>query len=79
MRLKKFLINTDLNFFFTDNHSTDDTFMILKDLAAKDKRIKVIRFTKILAFRHRYLLGTGNAAGDAAIQIDCDLQKIHQN
>ena len=33
-------------FLFTDNHSTDDTFMILKDLAAKDKRIKVIRFTK---------------------------------
>lgn len=61
-------------FLFTDNHSTDDTFMILEDLAAKDKRIKVIRLTKNFGFQASILTGYQNASGDAAIQIDCDLQ-----
>lgn len=64
----------DFEFVFTDNHSTDGTFDILKDLAAKDGRVRAIRFSRNFGYQKSIFTGYMNAKGAAAIQIDADLQ-----
>jgi glycosyltransferase involved in cell wall biosynthesis len=66
----------DLEFeiIFTDNHSTDSTFERLEQLATRDKRVKVLRFARNFGFNRSILTGYRFARGDAAIQIDCDLE-----
>ncbi len=64
----------EIEFIFTDNHSTDGTFHELTKLAAEDKRVKVIRFNRNYGFQRSLLTAYRHASGDAAIQIDCDLQ-----
>jgi dolichol-phosphate mannosyltransferase len=59
---------------FTDNHSTDATFALLKELAQRDPRVRVIRFARNFGFNRSILAGYRFARGDAAIQIDCDLE-----
>jgi len=64
----------DFEIVFTDNHSQDNTFAELQKIAAKDKRVRVARFTRNFGFNKSLLTGYRLAKGDAAIQIDCDLQ-----
>jgi dolichol-phosphate mannosyltransferase len=64
----------ELEFVFTDNHSTDGTFRELTKLAADDKRVKVVRFNRNYGFQRSLLTAYRYTTGDAAIQIDCDLQ-----
>jgi polyisoprenyl-phosphate glycosyltransferase len=64
----------EVEFVFTDNHSTDGTFAELTRLAAEDKRVKVIRFNRNYGFQRSLMTAYRHASGDAAIQIDCDLQ-----
>ena len=64
----------DFEILFTDNHSTDRTFSILEQLAKRDSRIRVIRFSRNFGFQRSISTAYENARGDAAIQIDCDLQ-----
>jgi dolichol-phosphate mannosyltransferase len=61
-------------FIFTDNHSDDKTFELLKDLNAHDNRVKVYRFSKNFGYQKSILTGYFKSKGDACIQIDCDLQ-----
>jgi glycosyltransferase involved in cell wall biosynthesis len=70
----KTLPHYDLEFIFTDNHSEDATFDRLAALAKTDDRIKVIRFNRNYGFQRSLLTAYRHASGDAAIQIDCDLQ-----
>jgi len=64
----------DFELIYTDNHSTDATFARLTELAQRDSRVKVIRFARNFGFNRSILTGYRYAAGDAAIQIDCDLE-----
>src|SRR5207302_7797428 len=64
----------DYELLFTDNHSTDATFPLLKRLAMRDQRVRVLRFSRNFGFQKSILTGYAHAAGDAAIQLDCDLQ-----
>lgn len=64
----------DVEFVFTDNHSEDDTFDVLAKLAAIDRRVKVLRFNRNYGFQRSLLTAYRHSSGDAAIQIDCDLQ-----
>ena len=64
----------DFEFLFTDNASTDDTFEILTGRARKDSRIRVLRFSRNFGFQISILMNYLNARGDAAVQIDADLQ-----
>jgi glycosyltransferase involved in cell wall biosynthesis len=64
----------DFDFVFTDNHSTDSSFDILKQLAARDARVRVLRFSRNFGYQRSILTGYLNATGDAVIQLDCDLQ-----
>jgi dolichol-phosphate mannosyltransferase len=61
-------------FVFTDNHSTDRTFALLSGLAARDQRVRVFRFSKNFGFQRSILTGYTRCLGDAAIQLDVDLQ-----
>ncbi len=58
----------------TDNHSTDQTFQKLQAIARDDKRVRVIRFTRNFGYQRSILTGYLSARGQAAIQLDCDLQ-----
>jgi glycosyltransferase involved in cell wall biosynthesis len=64
----------DFEFLFTDNASTDATFERLADEARQDDRIRVLRFTRNFGFQTSILTNYLHANGDAAIQIDADLQ-----
>ena len=64
----------DFEILFTDNHSTDDTFAMLSARAEKDKRIRVIRLSRNFGYQRSILTAYANARGDAAVQLDCDLQ-----
>lgn len=64
----------DFEFLFTDNASTDDTFAKLADHARREFRIRVLRFSRNFGFQRSILVNLLNARGDAAIQIDADLQ-----
>ncbi len=64
----------EFEFLFTDNRSTDGTFDRLRELADNDPRIRVLRFSKNFGFQRSILTGFLEARGEAAIQIDADLQ-----
>ncbi len=59
---------------FTDNHSTDNTFALLQQIAAEDDHVRVIRFARNFGYQRSLFVGFLNARGDCAIQMDCDLQ-----
>ena len=59
---------------FTDNHSTDNSFSALKEIALLDPRVKVVRFSRNFGFNRSILAGYRQSIGHAAIQIDCDLE-----
>ena len=64
----------DFEFIFTDNHSSDNTFSILKDLARKDSRVKVARLSRNFGYQKSIYTGYLLTSGDAVIQLDVDLQ-----
>lgn len=64
----------DWELVFTDNHSRDATFAELTQLAARDSRVRVFRFSRNFGFQRSIYTGYTKARGDAAIQLDCDLQ-----
>lgn len=64
----------DFEIVFTDNHSTDDTFAEIAKIAAVDIRVRAVRFARNFGFNRSVLTGYRLARGDAAIQLDCDLQ-----
>ncbi|MBX3451210.1 MAG: glycosyltransferase family 2 protein [Planctomycetaceae bacterium] len=59
---------------FTDNRSSDRSFPILCELAERDPRIRAYRFSRNFGYQNSILTGYRNARGEAAIQLDCDLQ-----
>ncbi len=64
----------DYEIIVTDNHSTDRTFHILQELAKKDKKLKVIRFSRNFGYQRSLLCAYKAASGECSVQIDCDLQ-----
>jgi len=64
----------DYELIFTDNHSEDDTFAEISALAARDPKIRAFRFSRNFGFQRSIYTGYVKARGDAAVQIDCDLQ-----
>lgn len=64
----------DFEIVFTDNHSTDRTFALLKGIAARDARVRVIRFARNYGYQRSVLVAYKAARGDCSVQIDCDLQ-----
>lgn len=64
----------DFEFIFTDNCSEDNTFGKLAEWAEREKRIRVFRFSRNFGFQRSILTGFLKTRGEAAIQLDADLQ-----
>jgi glycosyltransferase involved in cell wall biosynthesis len=64
----------DFEILFTDNHSDDATFERLIELCNRDPRVRVIRFSRNFGFQRSILTNYNHCRGQAAIQIDVDLQ-----
>ena len=64
----------EVEMIFTDNHSVDDTFAEISKIAATDSRVRAVRFARNFGFQRSVITGYRLSRGDAAVQIDCDLQ-----
>ena len=64
----------DYEHIFIDNHSTDKTVAILKDIAAKDKNVKLIVNSRNFGHIRSPYYGLLQSSGDATIMIVSDLQ-----
>lgn len=64
----------DLEFVFSDNHSSDETWKKLTTLADRDTRVRAVRFARNVGFQRSILANFMHTRGDAVVQIDADLQ-----
>ncbi len=64
----------DHEIIFVDDGSTDGTFDVLKEIAEKDKRFKVIRFRRNFGQTAAMAAGFDYAHGDIVVSMDGDLQ-----
>lgn len=63
-----------VEFVFSDNNSTDDTWNLIQRFAEKDNRVRGIRFSKNVGFQRSIMANYLHTRGDAVMQIDADLQ-----
>lgn len=75
-RLKKVMLDNDINyeFVFVNDGSQDHTMDILREIASKDHRTKVINFARNFGHQNAVTAGVDHANGDAIVIIDADLQ-----
>ena len=59
---------------YVNDGSTDQTLPILKELAEKDKRVKVLSFSRNFGHQVAVTAGVDYVTGDAVVIIDADLQ-----
>ncbi len=64
----------DYEMIFVDDGSNDHSWKVLKQLAAKDPRIKAYRFRKNYGKSQALHLGFKEASGDVVVTMDADLQ-----
>ncbi|WP_035796658.1 glycosyltransferase family 2 protein [Clostridium akagii] len=64
----------DYELIFVNDGSTDKTEEILLDLSKKDKRVKIINFSRNFGHQTAVTAGIFSASGDAIVIIDADLQ-----
>jgi glycosyltransferase involved in cell wall biosynthesis len=65
---------SEFEFVFVDDGSADDSFGVLKDLAARDTRVKVLRLVRNFGSNAAILAGLAHARGDGVAVISADLQ-----
>ncbi len=75
-KLKKVLdsLGKDYEIIFVDDGSEDRTPEVLKEIAEKDKKVKVIRFRRNYGQTAAMYAGFEHARGDVIITMDADLQ-----
>jgi glycosyltransferase involved in cell wall biosynthesis len=64
----------ELEFVFTDNRSTDNTWQLIKSIAETDNRVRAFRFSRNFGFQKSILTNYLNTRGAAVMQLDADLQ-----
>lgn len=67
-------LGKDYEIIFVDDGSTDHSLEMLKDLAKKDKRVKIFSFRKNQGKAEALTLGFEKAKGDFVVTLDADLQ-----
>lgn len=75
-RLTKVMTENNYNYelIFINDGSKDKTLDILKDIASKDTKAKVISFSRNFGHQAAVSAGVQEASGDAVVIIDADLQ-----
>lgn len=66
--------NVDFEFIYVDDGSKDKTYEKCQELQKKDKRVKVVRFSRNFGHEVAMTAGMDYAKGDAVIFMDADLQ-----
>lgn len=64
----------DFEFIFVNDGSRDDTLAICRDLAARDKRVKYISFSRNFGKEAGIYAGFEKSKGDLVVMMDADLQ-----
>jgi polyisoprenyl-phosphate glycosyltransferase len=64
----------EFEFVFTDDGSGDNSFAVLTDLAAVDKRVRLVRLSRNFGSNAALLAGFTHATGDCVVAISADLQ-----
>lgn len=65
----------DYEHLFADNHSADDTLALLRDIAVRDPRVRVLAYSRNFGAEKSSLMVMRHAVGDAVVSIACDLQE----
>lgn len=65
---------TEFELILVDDGSTDNTLAVIKDLAAKDARVKYISFSRNFGKEAAIYAGLDKAKGDYVVIMDADLQ-----
>jgi len=65
---------SEFEFLFVDDGSKDDSFDVLKGLAAGDPRVKVLRLVRNFGSNAAIVAGLSYAQGDCTVMITADLQ-----
>ncbi|UYX52116.1 glycosyltransferase family 2 protein [Bacillus thuringiensis] len=75
-RLKSVMLQNNINyeFVFVNDGSTDRTMEILSEIAANDRRAKIVNFARNFGHQTAVTAGIDCANGDAIVIIDADLQ-----
>ena len=68
------LPDIEFEIIFVDDGSSDDTFHLLTDLHASDRRVRVVRLSRNFGHQVAVTAGLADASGDAIAIIDADLQ-----
>ena len=68
------LENYDYEILFIDDGSKDRTLELLEEIAKKDKKIKIISFSRNFGHQAAVTAGLKEVAGDAVVIIDADMQ-----
>ena len=64
----------DFEFLFIDDGSSDNTLAVLRKLAAEDRRVRYISFSRNFGKEAAMYAGFQNCRGDYAAVMDADLQ-----
>ena len=59
---------------FVNDGSSDGTLGVLREIAGKDAKVKVVSLTRNFGAQAAYTAGLGHASGAAIVTMDCDLQ-----
>lgn len=75
LRLK----NLDYEFVFVDDGSQDNSYQIVKKLAAKDKKIKIIKLSRNFGHHKARITSIIHSSGDLVFYLDSDLEEDPKN
>ena len=67
-------LDLEIEFVVVDDHSRDRTPQILRDLAARDPRVRWLRFSRNFGSHKAFTAGLEFATGDCAVILAADLQ-----
>jgi glycosyltransferase involved in cell wall biosynthesis len=70
----KNIVGYKFNFIFTDNHSTDGSFEIIRRLSNSYSNVRGYRFSKNFGYMKYIYTGLVYSCDDACVIFDCDLQ-----
>lgn len=67
-------LNIEWEWIVVDDHSRDQTFEVIRQIAAQDSRVRGVRFARNFGSHTAILCGLENAKGDCAVVMAADLQ-----
>ncbi len=67
-------LNTDYEFIFVDDGSTDKTFDEVKEISLSDPRVHCVSFSRNFGKESAIFAGLKEAKGNCCVVMDCDLQ-----